>query len=259
VGTTKEQELRRCFAKGDPEDLLRLAADPDIPLDLLHTLATSYPNQVASNPLWPLLLTASPDVLATFPQDGLCALLGCDEGDWLLPIAAASLTAEVRLEVARCARETPPLAGLLSRLARDPAPWVRAQIAHREDTLADALERLATDEEPEIRARIALNASTPIHLLRTLLADPEDDVREAVTHHPSFPLLLRWCALEGSPSERLVAAADPTTPRDALEHLLRDSTPQVAQTASRTLAFEQALEPIIEGTSDQQDEPVRSW
>jgi len=228
VLSSVESRLRALFGGGRPADLQALAADPDLPLELLHALAGSHPGPAASNPLWPLLLTSDPDVLASFPRGSLDALLGCDEGAWLLPVAASSPTAEVRAAVASCPSQAPCMPGLLARLAEDPALWVRAQIAERQGLGDELLRRLAGDPEHEVRNRIATNPETPVELLPALASDPELEVRRGATLHPRFPVeLLAKFAASTQIGDRSIAAEHPACPPELLRVLASDPSREI--------------------------------
>lgn len=63
------------------------------------------------------------------------------------------------------------------RLAGDPLPKSRAQLATRDDIQPEILYFLASDKEPLVRAAAAANEVTPVQVGLVLARDPDDGVR----------------------------------------------------------------------------------
>lgn len=72
-----------------------------------------------------------------------------------------------------------PASMLRGRVARDPAPGVRAAAAGNRNTPVGTLTRLSTDPDPWVRRNVAWNANTPAMLLLALRNDPDENVRKA--------------------------------------------------------------------------------
>ncbi len=80
-----------------------------------------------------------------------------------------------------------------ARLAADPDPWVRRQVAagpevhgrwRQADPLPDEVcAALARDEDRRVRARLGMFAPVPDEVWALLLADPEAEVRESALYH----------------------------------------------------------------------------
>lgn len=129
---------------------------------------------------------------------------------------------------------TPENRDLFERLAADPAPEVRKELAESAHTPADLRARLAHDPAPDVRAALAqwwTDAPEPVR--RTLLTDPEGSVRAAACAryfrrlpHPVPPADL-VPALLADPLTRAGAAphCDPDT--TDLESLAADPDPDV--------------------------------
>lgn len=94
-----------------------------------------------------------------------------------------------------------------------PSTMFRWALATRQDLPRAAYARLATDPLPGIRSDLAENPAIDESLLRTLAADPDPAVRRAVSHHPRIPLdlltALARTARIGATLVPRVAAASP--------------------------------------------------
>lgn len=66
------------------------------------------------------------------------------------------------------------------KLARDPDPAVRRELAGRDDVAPEILFFLADDPEPEVRHAIAANQASPAHSDRVLAGDADQEVRSAL-------------------------------------------------------------------------------
>lgn len=72
-----------------------------------------------------------------------------------------------------------PASMLRGRVARDPAPGVRAAAAGNRNTPVGTLTRLSTDPDAWVRRNVAWNENTPAMLLLALANDPDERVRKA--------------------------------------------------------------------------------
>lgn len=66
------------------------------------------------------------------------------------------------------------------KLARDPDPAVRRDLAGRNDVAPEILFYLADDPEPQVRRAIASNRASPAHADRVLAGDADQEVRSAL-------------------------------------------------------------------------------
>ncbi|MEU5387057.1 hypothetical protein [Kitasatospora cineracea] len=131
---------------------------------------------------------------------------------------------------------TPENRELLERLAADPAPEVRKELAESARTPADLRARLAHDPDPDVRAALAqwwTDAPEPVR--RTLLTDPEGSVRAAACAryfhrlpHPVPPADL-VPALLADPLTRAGAVPHCTLDADTARSLADDPDPDVRQ------------------------------
>lgn len=69
---------------------------------------------------------------------------------------------------------------VIRKLAEDPDPLVRADIANRRGLPSDLFALLARDSEESVRARIAWNKKTPESVLHLLLSDESEIVVESI-------------------------------------------------------------------------------
>lgn len=121
-------------------------------------------------------------------------------------------------------------AELVDRLVQDPHRRVRLRISRRADLTAEQLDRLAGDASPFVREHVACHPSTPAAALARLSTDPVPAVRYGVARHPACPAaVLHALAGDSSPSVALAVASHRGTPPDALARLLADTPPHGAR------------------------------
>lgn len=172
---------------------------------------------------------------------------------------------------------------VLTRLARDPEPYVRRAVAKSQHVSADTLARLARDSDMDVRVNVAMNARTPPDALRTLVRDRSELVRRWAILHPQLPFDLVLERFEGTvvslyeteqlrrrleqsphelqraeasenPRVRAVAAAA-TTDTSRLARLSRDPAPIVrAQVAPKSALLDLV---IVERLATDRDPEVR--
>ncbi|MFG2329582.1 hypothetical protein ACGFMM_08145 [Streptomyces sp. NPDC048604] len=207
------------------EDALRgLGANPALPAELLRPLLEcGVPGRVAAHLRENLPRGLAEELAASGREEVLCWLAGTPNlpADVHRALAAHPGDA-VRWRLTRVAGELPP--DVLDLLVADPDTQVRQFLAKNEHTPAGTLARLAEDPDPEVRAELAQWwVSAPEDVRRGLLADPEPKVRKAACStyfrrlpHPVPPPDLHP-ALLADPATRagVVAHLDPLTPEAA--------------------------------------------
>ena len=66
-------------------------------------------------------------------------------------------------------------------------PDMRRWVAHNKTTSAAILERLARDPDPSVRWQVAMANRLDVAVLRSLANDPDESVRARVAHHKHAP------------------------------------------------------------------------
>ncbi|MER7581836.1 hypothetical protein [Kitasatospora sp. NPDC097691] len=132
---------------------------------------------------------------------------------------------------------------LLTRLASDPDPQVRSEVAAHTDTPQDVRTLLARDPVVEVRLAVATWWKAPtadVH--RALLSDPEPAVRKAACSpwHPVPPADLHPALLAVAQTRPLVAPHVGLTPALAME-LARDADEEVRAAVAGHPDLPQAL------------------
>ncbi|MFF1401371.1 hypothetical protein ACFVZD_47815 [Streptomyces sp. NPDC058287] len=121
-----------------------------------------------------------------FVHDRQCPRLDCD----LLPGASCDgsheSTVHAMLEAALRNPATPVEA--VVGFVDHPSMLLRWALATRQDLPQQACARLASDPTPGIRADLAENPAIDDALIRTLSDDRDPDVRRRLAHHPRVPL-----------------------------------------------------------------------
>ena len=123
-------------------------------------------------------------------------------------------------------RNTPP--DIVARLARDPDPAVREQVAHRAGLAPTVSTELARDPDPKVRKQVAHRADLDPIVLTELSRDPDRKVRERVAGYPDLdPALLAELARDTEEDVRARALLRPRTNTKAQRR-------QIDQAADRT-------------------------
>ena len=112
------------------------------------------------------------------------------------------------------------------KIANDPDPAIRKQLAARTDIRPEVLYYLAEDAAPEVRREIATNEQTPAHANVLLARDGDTNVR------CDLALKISQLAPELSPDERDKVRA---MTLDALDILVQDQLVQVRQVIAEAL------------------------
>ncbi len=109
------------------------------------------------------------------------------------------------------------------------------------------LTKLADDATPRVRARVAENPETPAEVLLRLAGDDDADVRLAVTENEKAPhLVLERLAKDPSEDVRLGIASNPKIPSEILALLLDDENMFVSSKAKETLSALSTLNKAID-------------
>ncbi|MGW6984237.1 hypothetical protein ACWGE1_33140 [Streptomyces sp. NPDC054932] len=204
-----ERLAEEIMAVGDEWATHSLACNPDLPLDVKRELARSDDDSVRA-------AVASRDV--SLPRDLFAAFV-------------ADPAAQVRKAVAGHGRVP---ADLRARLAADPDPVVRAELAQWWTDAPENVRRtLLTDSEPTVRAaacavyfRKLPHPVPPADLHPGLLADPV--TRAGVVPHIDLdPQTARRLAADEDPDVRGALAGHPGLAADLVELLGRDENPLV--------------------------------
>jgi len=69
----------------------------------------------------------------------------------------------------------------------DRFPDMRQWVAHNKTTRGAVMERLAADPDPSVRCQVAMANRVDVDLLRTLASDPDETVRARVAQHRNAP------------------------------------------------------------------------
>jgi len=112
------------------------------------------------------------------------------------------------------------------KLARDPDPTVRRDLAGRHDVAPEILFYLADDPEPAVRRAIAANRTAPAHADRVLAGDADADVRSALAE--KIARLAPGLSADARNKVGRLAY-------DTLEALARDQTTRVRRIVSEAL------------------------
>ncbi|MBV6700405.1 hypothetical protein KV557_25430 [Kitasatospora aureofaciens] len=233
----------------------KLAACPDLPVEVARTLATDPEVRVVAE----LALWTTPDLasqLAQHPHAEVRSAVAANEAT--PPAVLAALLTGAGLPPARsclvCDRESTPFvhdphcprpdcelppgaacdgshqstvhdiqqmalrnpatpATAAAGFADHPSMLLRHELAARTDLSPQAYARLAEDPIPGVRAQLADNPAIDEALIRTLATDRGHDVQRRLAHHPRLPLdvLVRLTDATrlGSPLLPRIAAASP--------------------------------------------------
>lgn len=111
---------------------------------------------------------------------------------------------------------------ILTRLAKDPDPEVRAAVAENSLTPPEILKILAKDKSREVRERVAGNTSTPVETLDVMAK--VSYLRELIAENPSISMtLLKELSVNRNEDVRRAVAQNPTTPPEILVLLAKDT------------------------------------
>jgi len=128
---------------------------------------------------------------------------------------------------------------MLVRLAADPAPEVRANVAKTHQCPPDLLEGLVQDVSPAVRWHVAANPNTPADVLEWLFDNDDNaQVRVAVINRHDVPAdWLRAASADCSSTMRLHVVYHRHCPRDVLDTLCQDPDVRVRRAAIRVCSL----------------------
>ncbi|MGW2051415.1 hypothetical protein ACWCPF_40645 [Streptomyces sp. NPDC001858] len=121
-----------------------------------------------------------------FVHDPQCMRLDCDLPPGASCDGSHESTVDAMLEAALRNPGTPVEA--VVGFVDHPSMLLRWTLAARQDLPREACERLASDPIPGVRADLAENPALDEALIRALADDPYPDVRRRLAHHPRVPL-----------------------------------------------------------------------
>jgi hypothetical protein len=134
---------------------------------------------------------------------------------------------DLREDLARHPDVTPEM---LTKLASNSAPEVRAIVAANVVTPPDLCRTLAQDSQYSVRAAAARNPSTPPDVLATLATDSDTGIRWMVLNNPALPPnVLAILADDPYDNVRYTVARNHRTSSDTLERLIYNGSPQVQE------------------------------
>lgn len=132
-----------------------VASNPNTPTDVLKQLVEEFPNEIAANPIFDLLLLENNESKIFLDRS-----------------------------IARNSRTT---SDTLSVLSHNSNCIVRSAVALNFNTKPDVLSVLAKDLEPSVRHGVALNPNTPPYVLSIIAEDSVYFVRRRVAYNPNTP------------------------------------------------------------------------
>lgn len=176
----------------DIEVVAQVARSPHLPTDVA-TLLAEHPHMavrraLATNAKTPPSLLAALAAGPTLPTARLC--YGCDgtveppPGMWC---RGGHEDALVDLQYAIVSNPATPGA-VAETFVDHPAAYVRWALAGRRDLSPTAYRRLASDPVPGVRGDVAENPTIGENLIRQLAQDTDPEVRRRLAHNPTIPL-----------------------------------------------------------------------
>ena len=112
---------------------------------------------------------------------------------------------------------------LLAKLADNPYPDVRYEVAMNPKTTTELLDKLADDPDPDVRYEVAINPKTTTELLAKLADDQDYSVRRAVVENPKITTeLLAKLANDPCWDVRCAVARHPDITIELLDKLSSD-------------------------------------
>lgn len=226
----------------------RVAANPNVPYDLMLELAREFPDQFLENPVFPLLLLENPLMFAEWPIASLKGLLRSKNP----PAELLAWAAHHRdAGVIQALLLNPLVTREMLQVALENHPALRSLITtHRNwDTLVVDLKaveslvwRAAVEQLPqESRCQVAGDPGMAVGVLRELTEDASSRVRQAVAHNPATPVdLLQGLANDRYVNVRQGVAQNPNAPAEILRQLAHDRDEVVRDAAYMRLRAERA-------------------
>jgi hypothetical protein len=274
--TVSAAVIDRLLANADGQT--RLGQRPDLPGDIIETMATSTAwtvrQAIAASPSLSaevaitLALDLDRDVRAAVAanphaQANVVALLRFDDDALVRDACPPGAPAEIgRAEIERleqhgergrvlAAAQANAGRSRLSRFSADDNWKVRQACARNPMTPPAVLSRLAADHDRDVRAAVAANPSTAPTVCKRLAADTDDLVRAAIATTTNHSAMLRLFANEADTGVRSALLGNDHLDDDLVLRFIRSGEVMVRRTAAQRqrLSFD-ALTELVETDDD---------
>ncbi len=204
---TSPERLRELCKESKTSICQVIAANPNIPMDVLFQLFAKYPIQIFNNPVFDLLLLENPLLL-----------------DELYKKLKKHNSIFKHLEL--------PLF-FLEWGAKHQDWQVRANVAESELTPPHLLKQLACDKYYRVRNNVVKNANTPDEILDLLAYDPHEVVRITMLENSRSEKILNGLVEKEQYIVRLSIAKNHRTPANILQKLLQDKDESIRYAAAK--------------------------
>lgn len=264
--STSPEFLRKLGSCNDAITRKNVAANPNIPIDLLWNLGIQFPTQVIDNPIFSLLWLENPNLLQEIPTTTLVSLLKCET----IPISILEQVANQSDEELQMAVTMNPQAPVtvLEKLIESKYSEVK-QAAQLHINIAGemnsgwneaAREAISTTHIDCVNQRniekLACRGLISEWMIEKIERNPKNNDPHFIKIDSNTPIqvLEKW-AQDENPYTRRAAAQCPITPSNLLEQLAQDKDFYVRQSVARNPNIPVNL---LEQLAQAQDENVRS-